>query len=284
MGMWHIVLKQNSLVLEMNPRIISNWIILLLRKWSGNKTILWGHAWPREGSTSKSDNLRNIMRKLADEIIVYTKTQQIELQRKMPSKKISAAPNSIYYKKQMTTNQDFNLIKNIIYVGRLTKGKKPMLLVKAFHLSMKNLPEESNLILVGDGGERELIENYIKQNNLIERIKLLGPIDDYEKLKELYNTSLLSVSPGYVGLSATQSFGFGVPLIISKNEPHSPEIEAVKINKNAKFFSTDRMESLSQEIIKFYNQKDLWVSRRVDICNFCKENYSVEAMAESFLI
>jgi glycosyltransferase involved in cell wall biosynthesis len=284
MGMWHMVLKQNRLVLEMNPRIISNWIILLLRKWSGNKTILWGHAWPREGSTSKSDNLRNIMRKLADEIIVYTKTQQIELQRKMPSKKIYAAPNSIYYRKQMTTNQDFNLIKNIIYVGRLTKGKKPMLLVKAFHLSMKNLPEESNLILVGDGGERELIENYIKQNNLIERIKLLGPIDDYEKLKELYNTSLLSVSPGYVGLSATQSFGFGVPLIISKNEPHSPEIEAVKINKNAKFFSTDRMESLSQEIIKIYNQKELWVNKRIDICNFCKENYSVEAMAESFLI
>ena len=159
-----------------------------------------------------------------------------------------------------------------------------MLLVKSFHLSMENLPVEANLILVGDGGERELIENYIKQNNLFERIKLLGAIDDYETLKELYGTSLVSVSPGYVGLSATQSFGFGVPLIISKNEPHSPEFEAVKIKKNAMFFSTDSMESLSQEIIKFYNQKELWVSKRIDICNFCKENYSVEAMTESFLI
>jgi len=284
MGMWHIVLKKNRLILEMNPRIISNWVILLLRKWSGKKTILWGHAWPRDGSESKSDKLRNIMRRLADEIIVYTKTQQFELQNKMPSKKIIAAPNSIYYKKQMVTNQEANLINNIIYVGRLTSSKKPMLLVKSFHLSIKNLPVEANLLLVGDGGERELIENYIKQNDLFKRIKLLGHIDDYEKLKKLYSTSLASVSPGYVGLSATQSFGFGVPLIISKYEQHSPEIEAVIINQNSVFFNTDSITSLSQEIVNFYKQKELWVGKRADICNFCKENYSVEAMAESFLI
>ena len=284
MGMWHMVFKQNRLVLEMNPRIISNWIILLLRKWSGNKTILWGHAWPREGSESKSDKLRNIMRKLGDEIIVYTKTEQFELQNKMPSKNILAAPNSIYFKRQMITNQEVNLIKNIIYVGRLTKSKKPMLLVKSFHLSMKNIPNEANLLLVGDGCERELIEKYILQNNLSNRIKLLGHIDDYEKLKELYSTSLASVSPGYVGLSATQSFGFGVPLIISKNEQHSPEFEAIKIKENSMFFKTNSIESLSQVIIEFYKQKELWVDKRVDICNFCRENYSVERMAESFLI
>ena len=224
------------------------------------------------------------MRKLGDEIIVYTKTQQFELQNKMTSKKIIAAPNSIYYKRQMTTNQDVNLINNIIYVGRLTKSKKPILLVKSFHLSMKNIPNEANLLLVGDGGERELIEKYIKQNNLSNRIKLLGHIDDYEKLKELYSTSLASVSPGYVGLSATQSFGFGVPLIISKNEQHSPEFEAIKINENSMFFITNSTESLSQEIIKFYKQKEMWINKRIYICNFCRENYSVEVMAESFLI
>ena len=183
----------------------------------------------------------------------------------------------------MTTNQDLNLIKNIIYVGRLTKSKKPILLVKSFHLSMKNIPNEANLLIVGDGGERELIEKYIKQNNLSNRIKLLGHIDDYEKLKELYSTSLASVSPGYVGLSATQSFGFGVPLIISKNEQHSPEFEAIKITENSMFFITNNMESLSQEITKFYKRKEMWINKRIDICNFCRENYSVEVMAESFL-
>ena len=31
-GMWSIIFRKNILVLEMNPRIISNWIILIIRK------------------------------------------------------------------------------------------------------------------------------------------------------------------------------------------------------------------------------------------------------------
>ena len=33
-GMWSIIFRKNILVLEMNPRIISNWIILIIRKTS----------------------------------------------------------------------------------------------------------------------------------------------------------------------------------------------------------------------------------------------------------
>ena len=281
-GLWFI-LQEDILILELNPRIISNWILLLIRKVLRKKTILWGHAWSRKGVNSKTDRLRNIMRNLADEIIVYTKTQQQELQHKMPNKKISIAPNSVFYKDEMIVNKEVSLIKNIIYVGRLTKNKKTLFLVKAFHQVMENLPVEANLIVVGDGEERDSIEKYIKQNNLFERIKILGHIGDYNKLKELYATSLVGISPGYVGLSVTQSFGFGVPMIVSKNEPHSPEIEAVIEGKNTMFFETDNLNSLSQEIINLYERKDYWINKRTAICNFCKENYSIEAMVKPFL-
>ena len=282
-GMWNIIFKKNNLVLELNPRIISNWIILFLRFRRSNKTILWGHAWPRKGPNAKSDRLRNIMRNLADEIIVYTRTQKVDLQVKMPSKKISAAPNSIYLKDQMVSNLDINLIKNIIYVGRLTKSKKPMLLVESFHLALINLPDDANLLIIGEGSEKKEIEIYLKNNHLENRIKLLGHIDRYEELKQLYGTSVASVSPGYAGLSVTLSLGFGVPLIISKNEDHSPELEAVRINENSQYFITDSASSLSQMIINFYQEKELWTNKRVEICNYCKENYSIEMMAESFL-
>ena len=86
--MWLVVLKNNVLVLELNPRILSNWIILILRKGTRKKTILWGHAWPRKGKDSKTDTIRNFMRILGDEIIVYTKSQQKELRLKMPQKKL----------------------------------------------------------------------------------------------------------------------------------------------------------------------------------------------------
>ena len=103
-GMWLEILKSNVMVIELNPRIISNWIILFIRRVLFRKTILWGHAWPRNGRNSKSDIIRGFMRNIASEIIVYTKSQQIELQERMKSKKIRVAPNSVYQSDEMITH------------------------------------------------------------------------------------------------------------------------------------------------------------------------------------
>ena len=282
-GMWHLITKNNIMILEINPRILSNWLILLIRKVFYRKTILWGHAWPRAGANSKTDRVRNMMRKLGDELIVYTKTQQQELQHKMPNKKINVASNAVFFNEEMIVCENTDLIKNVIYVGRLTKNKKAFFLVKAFHQILKKLPSDANLLIIGDAEERKTIKKYIRQNGLEDRIKVLGHIADYEKLKKLYATSLVSISPGYIGLSVTQSFGFGVPMIVSRNERHSPEIEAVIEGENAEFFVTDDMDSLSQKILNFYDERRLWIDKRIEICNSCKKNYSIEAMAKPFL-
>jgi len=281
-GMWGPALTSKITVLELNPRIISNWIILILRIILGKKTVLWGHAWPKNGENSPSDKIRGFMRQLASMILVYTATQQKELQVKMPNKKILCAPNSVFYKKEMMTKNDDGAIQNIIYVGRLTALKKPLLLVKAFKEVLYQLPNEAKLIIVGEGGEKQKLVNYIIKNHLEARVLIKGHIGEYNKLKSLYNTSLASVSPGYIGLSVTQSFSFGVPMIVSKQENHSPEIEAVIEGFNAEYFNTDNIESMSNRILEFYENKNYWLNKREDILSFCKKNYSIEVMAESF--
>ena len=284
LGLGSIVTSNNVLVLEMNPRIISNWIILLIRNLLRRKTVLWGHAWPREGKKSSSDRIRGLMRSLGNEIIVYTKTQQIELQEKMPNKTIHAACNSLMKIDEMVTNDsDHQTIENIIYVGRLTDRKKPLLLIKSFHLILERLPKKVKLLIVGEGPEKLRIDQYINQHNLQLRIKTFGHLDDYDTLKKLYFSSLFSVSPGYVGLSVTQSFGFGVPMLVSKNENHSPEIEAVEKGKNAVFFKTDDTESLGKEMVKMYTMKDFWRNQRSSIVGNCKSQYSIESMSDVFI-
>ena len=119
---WSEVLKNNILVLEMNPRILSNWIILLIRKVLNKKTVLWGHAWPRSGKGSKSDKLRHLMRLLGSQIIVYTKTQQKELSGLMKNKPIVPAVNAVYYKKEMQFEVG-GAIKNIIYFNHFLSKK-----------------------------------------------------------------------------------------------------------------------------------------------------------------
>ena len=225
-GVWSLLFKDVVLVLELNPRILSNWIILILRRLTAKETILWGHAWPRKGPKSKTEWLRNLMRKKANTIIVYTETQRKELQFRMPSKKIYAAPNALMERSKMRAGNFKDEPMNIIYVGRFTSKKKPLFLAKAFGKSLLKLPKNVKLIMVGEGEEKEKVISFIKKNNLEDKIIIKNHISEYEKLKELYDKSFFSISPGYVGLSVTQSFGFGVPILISKNENHSPEIEA----------------------------------------------------------
>ncbi|WMI68926.1 glycosyltransferase family 4 protein [Mangrovimonas sp. YM274] len=282
-GMWRDILKARVVVLELNPRIISNWIILILRILLGKKTVLWGHAWPKNGERSLTDVIRGGMRQLGSQILVYTVSQKRELQIKMPHKNITCAPNAVFYKKEMVNNSDNDLIQNIIYVGRLTESKKPLFLVKAFNKVLGFLPTEAKLIIVGEGEEKQNLLNYINDNNLEGRVLVKGHIGSYEKLKSLYDTSLLSVSPGYIGLSVTQSFGFGVPMIVSKFEKHSPEIEAVKEGNNSVYFETDNVDSLADKILDFYNNRGYWLKQREQILDFCKENYSIEVMAEAFV-
>jgi len=280
-GLWHLLFSNSVIVMEMNPRIINNWIFLIIRKILNKKSILWGHAWPRGGKNSKSDFLRHLMRKLADEIIVYTKKQQKELKEKMPNKEIKAAPNALYYKDMMEPVK-INNKRNLIYVGRLTPKKKVFFLVKAFKKALNLIPENANLLIVGDGEEYDKINNYIHNNNLQNRIKLFGHISNYQKLKELYSESFFSVSPGYVGLSVTQSFGFGIPILVSANENHSPEIEAVIDGENAVFFETDQIDDFLKKLSEIYKKQDFWIEKRKDIVDFCKKNYSTENMVKPF--
>jgi glycosyltransferase involved in cell wall biosynthesis len=283
LGICKVIFSGNLIVIELNPRIISNWIILLVRKVLNRKTILWGHAWPREGMNSNSDKLRNYMRSLGDEIIVYTKTQQVELQKKMPNKSILAASNSLYLTNEMSTNKSDNVAQNIIYVGRLTESKKGFFLLKTFHRILDELPKEVKLLIIGEGPEKLMMDNFIHKHNLNTRVSMFGHVDDYETLKQLYSSSLLSVSPGYVGLSITQSFGFGVPMLVSKDENHSPEVEAVQENMNAVFFKTDDMKSIDEQILNFYKNKNYWLNQRDSIVERCKKQYSIEAMSNTFI-
>lgn len=281
-GMFRKAIGAKVVVLEMNPRIITNWIILVIRKLVNKKTVLWGHAWPRKGENSTSDIVRGWMRKGGGVIVTYTEKQSKELKKKMPGKEIVFAPNSLYYKEEMKVSNKFEPL-DVIYVGRLTEAKKPLILLKAFSKLSASLPEGARLIIVGEGPEKKSLLSFIKKNKMEDRIKILGHISDFKFIGNLYSQALLSVSPGYVGLSITQSFAFGVPMLISKDENHSPEIEAAIDGENSSFFVTDNVDDLSSKISDFYKKRKFWEQKRNGISEYCRERYSIERMVQPFL-
>jgi glycosyltransferase involved in cell wall biosynthesis len=280
-GMWRPTLRADAVVLELNPRIISGWLLIVVRKLLGKRTLLYGHAWPRRGKNETSDRIRNLLRRLGDAIIVYTESEATELREKMPNKRIIAAPNALYSKRVMGADPDPYKAKNLICVGRLVPHKKPMLLLEAFASVIDRLPTDCALIFAGVGPLRTDLEARRRELGLERRVAFKGHVPDYD-LRELYAESIASVSPGYVGLSITQSFSFGVPMIIARDEPHAPEIEAAAEGVNSLMFASDSRSSLSEAILTLVRERDSWIKRRAAIAAYCADHYSLEAMADRF--
>lgn len=274
-------IRAKTAILELNPRILSVWATLIARRLLGRPTILWGHAWPRGGRSARTDPLRGLLRRHADVVITYTETQADELRSAMPGHPIMAAPNAVYRAVEMHSTRVVSPLA-FICVGRLVTEKKPGLLVEAFARAAPRLGN-MRLLLVGGGPEREELGARARELEIAERVDLLGPVTEVARLRSLYAHALASVSPGYVGLSIIQSLGFGVPMVVSDAELHSPEIEAAAPGKTARFFAADSISELEEVLVELYEQRGEWIARREEISTWCRERYSAERMADGFV-
>jgi glycosyltransferase involved in cell wall biosynthesis len=271
------LLRAEVVMLDLNPRLPHVWLVLFVRKLLNKHTILWGHAWSRGGRHAKSESLRSMMRRLASSIVTYTHQQAEELRQLHPDKSFIAAPNSMYHRDQYFFAPDE--IRNVVlYVGRLSSAKKPLLLLEAFDRLVQDGDSALELVLVGDGELMEAVRAKATSSHASSRIHILGHIDNYEELAAIYSHAAVSVSPGYAGLSLTQSLGFGVPMVISRDEPHAPEIEAVREGFNALTFRTDSPEDLARTIQEATYDRTTLADGPAIVAD-CADRYSVEAMA-----
>lgn len=282
-GVIRPALTADTAILEFNPRILTNWIILIGRRLTGKKTLIWGHAWSRSGPAAKTESIRRLMRRLSDGIIVYTEAQKAELRTaEDPSKFIIAAPNALYSQADMQPIIDNDPRNDFIYVGRLVEEKKPGLLIDAFR-AFSDKVQTSRLHIVGDGPLNSRLRQ--QANDLAEQGKVLfhGHVNETGALKRLYAKSIASVSPGSAGLSITQSLGFGVPMIISRDEPHGPEIECAENSVNCIFFNTDSITSLTETMLTVWKSRGDWTDRSTTISQSCREKYSAETMSNRLI-
>jgi len=277
------VLRAPVAVLVLNPRILSNWVALAIRRVGGKRTVLWGHAWSRKGKTGRRDRVRAVMRRLANTVIVYTETQARELRERFPDADVVAAPNALYPERVPEEGAKDPVARDFVYVGRLTGEKKPDLLLEAFERARPLLPTDIRLVFVGDGPLRARLEERVRRTGLGERVLFLGHVSDAKELRLIYDEALASVSPGYVGLSLIQSLWFGVPMIAARDEPHSPEIEAAVEGVNAMFFTSGSSEALASALDSVAQARGEWVARRVEIADQVHSRYSIERMVSSFV-
>ena len=280
-GHWSETVRAEVAILDLNPRSVTAWLLLCARRVLRRRTLLWGHVYPRKGPSSLTTPLRAFMRHRADGCIVYSFAEAAELAAGNPDERVWVAPNAIYREAEIFADHlalgrtESAPVELILYVGRLEPDKKPGLLLEAFAL-LAATDRDVVLCFVGPGSLAPTLAKRAAELGLTARVRFEGSVHEAAALRALYANARCAVSPGYCGLSLTQSMCFGVPMVIGDPEPHAPEIE-LRVLGLASFFAADSVAGLAAKLrADSFSQT---AGERDAVVQFMRTQYSAEAMA-----
>jgi len=276
--------QYDMVIAEFNPRIISNMFACIYAQRSQARFIWWGHGTsPRSGSTSVG--LRLWLIRLANAVIFYDAVQAERfVSLGVPRDKVFVAPNSIDTEEidTLAQNRPRHERNRILYIGRLIPEKKVELLIRGFALAYPQLDPETKLTVIGDGPERARLEHLAEQLGLTDQVEFTGTIYQQDLLAPWFNSAWVSVSPGYIGLSAIHSIAYGIPMVVAQDELHSPEIAALKGGVNTLFFPSDDTAALAQRLLHLANDQERWRHMAQAARRTVHERFSLSAMVGVF--
>ena len=143
--------------------------------------------------------------------------------------------------------------KVILSAGRLTKQKNFIYLINEFENFYK-FNKNFVLVILGDGEDRKLLENIIKEKKLEEGIFMLGhrnDIYDIMRKSEVFVLSSLWEEMGFVIVEAAMNNLF----VISSDCPNGPK-EFLNNGRNGILFSSNKKNSLKESLEKFNKMTD----------------------------
>ena len=240
---------------------VSTWVLLVLRRllFPGKRIYLWSHAWyGREG------RLKTWLKKrffhLAEGTFVYGDyARQLMLREGFDESRLFVIHNSLAYDRQLQIRQRLqpaplyknhfnNSNSNLVFIGRLTKGKRIDWLLAAMAL-LKADGCPCNLTLVGAGEQENALRTLAEEKGLAGQVWFYGACYDEERNAELLYNAELCVSPGNVGLTAIHAMMFGTPVATHDTFKYQgPEFEAVKEGVTGTFFKYDDPASIARSI------------------------------------
>ena len=165
----------------------------------------------------------------------------------------------------------------IVNIGRLTRQKDHLTLLKAFKLVIKET--KCNLLIIGEGSERQNIENYIRNNDLENYVKLLGYKSNPWKYLSRSNLFVLSSIWEGFGNVIVESMLLGIPVISSRCKSGPAEI--LDNGKYGNLYDIYDHNKLSELILHEISSKELENSS--NIAKKRSKDFSIDKITESYI-
>jgi glycosyltransferase involved in cell wall biosynthesis len=268
-------------IVDVNPRVLSAWCIILVRAVLRRPTVGWGHANPRHGPTGPTMLLRRVMQAACSGLVMYTRSEAAEMRRIFPRKHIVVATNSLYPERLMWPAGD-RRGTDIVAIGRLVAEKKPLLAIDALAAAQDALPPDCTLHVVGEGPPADDLARAAREKGLESRVVLHGKVFDVAELSAIFARSAVLLATGYVGLNVIQALGFGTPVVYPDDEPHAPELEALHEGNSLAFTAGDA-ESCGRALVAALGRARDGGWSPETIAEEARRAYSNEAMARALL-
>jgi len=166
----------------------------------------------------------------------------------------------------------------IVFVGRLSKQKDPLLLLKAFNLLTQDLKEKSEILMVGDGEKRKELERFIEENKLDEKVKLLGVLPRENVFQTLGESDIFVLTSNYEGFPMTilEAMSCGLPVIAS-------DVGGVReaVNEDNGFLiQRGNKEGFKKALVKLIENPDLRKRMGQNARKRAEKEFSLEKMLE----
>jgi glycosyltransferase involved in cell wall biosynthesis len=160
----------------------------------------------------------------------------------------------------------------ILFMGRLNLIKGPDILLEAFILSTKYLPNYHLIYAGPDGGMLEGLKSRTKEKNLEKIVHFLGYVDGEEKSSAYHSASLLVVPSRQEAMSivALEAGICGIPIMITDqcgfsdicNVDKGLEVPASveAISEGLEYLLTDskKLESISSKLKEYIENRYTW--------------------------
>lgn len=251
--------KPDIIILFGNPGVLTNQYLVSWAKSNKIKICLWVCSWD-------SQNAKGILRQFkyfitkkyfqkADHFIAYSSHAKAFIEQMIGSKNnVSIAYNGLDISDQLNDYEQVvkegNILRNslepnsflFLFVGGLIPTKKPRFLIEAFNDLQKKYIN-IHLWIIGDGIERDGIEQLIKNN---ENIKYLGRI--VSGVDKYFYAADCFVLPGSGGLALNQAMFWKTPCISSFAD--GTEQDLIIDNFTGYLFKTNDEQSLIKKMEK----------------------------------
>lgn len=176
-------------------------------------------------------------------------------------------------RQQLGINQNANVL---IFVGRLHKVKGIDLILK----SLPNLQEGTQLIIVGEGPEKESLKTLARELKVDAQVHFWGWETNISKPAAAADIWVVSSRHEPFGSVVLEAWGNQVPLVTTASEGPAA---TVKPDENALMTPLDNVEALTNAILKFQENPEMAQKMAKNGFEYLNQHFTAQVLAPKCL-